>query len=872
MRRGASELDGTATDFAPMLTCEVEISEPLPTLRPGGGGSAPGPYGAALCLVRLHRTPLGSVQVDLPPEGLPPERLAGRIQAELGDRIDAHLRGDGLEPARPLNGAGLPAHPHPRCLAALDELRRQAPFASVVIPTRNRPASALETLRGVLSSDYPSDRFEVIVVDNGSGEDARLEESDLESGEVEVRLISEEAAGGSNARNAGLHAAKGEIVAFCDDDVLVDRGWLASLALALTSGERVGGAAGLTLPRELETTAQVWYEGFASADRGLERRLLDRREPPADRPLFPFTIGDLGSGENFAFRRDLLIELGGFDPALGTATATLGGEDVEAMLRVLLSDHQVVYEPGAIVRHAHQREFEQFERRVWGYGVGLTACLSKALIEHPRLGWELLRKLPRGLAYAISPRSAKNEGKPADYPTRLTLLELRGMAYGPLAYLRSRRRRGRGRHGEGSEASPGALRALIVTDSYWPLIGGANRSVELLAHNLVRRGHTVAIATAWQEGVPTVEDQGEVRVHRLRDLTSRMRWVSEDPYKHNPPPFPDPEAVWRLRRLIDRFEPDIVHAYGWLTHSTAVAMLGRKIPLLISARGYGNICAVHNLARHETTDVVICEGPAPLKCLACSSRTYGVAKGTAAVAGVFGSGPVLRSKTTAIHSVSSFVARKIDRYLRVEGARNEVIPNFHEDVSAQAVDEEIIARLPAQPFILYVGAFRKIKGIEELFEAYEQLADPPPLVLAGTRAPDTPERFPHGAVVVEDVPYPTVLAMWDRALFGVFPTKIPEALGNVVHEAMSKGRAVIGTVPGGHADMIDDGENGLLVPAGDSAALATAMSRLASDRALCERLGAAALLRASDFTPEVVMPEMEQLYHETVADFHRGRE
>jgi glycosyltransferase involved in cell wall biosynthesis len=871
MRKANRKFD--LPDFAPMRVLDVEIGEPLPRLEPDGGDAAEGE--SALCLVRLHGAPLGSIRVEVPAGALDPELLATAIWAELAGEIARHLGEDGLESPGGLDAGGLPSASRPPCLAPLDALR-SAPRVSVVIPTRNRPGSALETLRSVLQSNYPSDRFEAIVVDNGSGDDERVDVSAVAAEtEVEVRLLAETAPGGANARNAGLHAASGEIVAFCDDDVLVDRNWLASLALAFGLDERVGGAAGLTLPRELETPAQVWYEGFASAERGFQRRVLDRREPPIDRPLFPFTIGDLGSGENFAFRRELLIELGGFDPSLGTATATLGGEDVEAMLRVLLADRQVVYEPAAVVRHAHQREFEQFERRVWGYGVGLTACLSKVLLAHPSLFPELLRKLPGGLAYALSPSSAKNEGKPTDYPAHLTRLELRGMAYGPLAYARSRRARRRAARrtrpersaGDGRSAAPeGRLRALIVTDSYWPLIGGANRSIELLAHNLTRRGHTVAVATAWQEGVPTVEDQGPVRVHRLRDLTSRMRWVSEDPYKHNPPPFPDPEAVWRLRRLIAEFEPDVVHAYGWLTHSTAVALLGKRIPMLISARSYGNICAVHNLIRNES----ICDGPAPLKCLVCSSRNYGAAKGTAAVVGVFGSGPVLRRKTTAIHSVSRFVAGKIDRFLRVEGARNVIIPNFHEDVSEKPVNAEMIERLPSEPFILYVGAFRKIKGIEELFAAYERLEDPPPLVLAGTRAPDTPSRFPAGAVVIEDVPYPTVLAMWERALFGVSPTRIPEALGNVVHEAMSVGRTVIGTRPGGHEDMIDDGENGLLVPAGDAEALAAAMARLIEDDALRQRLDEAARRRAEDFTPEVVMPQMERLYYETVADFQRS--
>jgi glycosyltransferase involved in cell wall biosynthesis len=874
MRAGGHRVYMQTADFAPLRVIEIELGEPLPSLKAENSESG-ATYAAALCLVRLHGSPLGSVRAEIPPQGLNPEQLARRVQDHLGGEIARHLIADGLEPVGRLGAEGIRSVGRPPCLAPLDDLLERAPTVSVVIPTRNRPSSLLETLTCILRSNYPGDRYEVIVVDNGSGADERVSLAAIELPEdVEVRLLAEPSSGGSNARNRGLEAATGEIVAFCDDDVLVDPNWIASLALALESGERVAGAAGLTLPRELETPAQVWYEGFASANRGLETRVLDRRDPPPDRPLFPFTIGDLGSGENFAFCRELLIELGGFDPDLGSATPTHGGEDVEAMLRVLLADHQVIYEPRAIVRHAHLREFEQFERRVWGYGVGLSACLTKALLTHPGLFPQLVGKLPRGLAYALSPRSAKNVDKPADYPGRLTRLELRGMAYGPVAYARSRARRRRGVEAGGDDPddrSERALRALIVTDSYWPLIGGANRSIELLAHNLAGRGHTVAIATAWQEGVPSNEEQGDVQIHRLRDLSSRMRWISEDPYKHNPPPFPDPEAVWRLRRLINELEPDIVHSYGWLTHSTAAALLGKRVPLLISARGYGNICAVHNLARREAAGETICEGPALGKCLACSARTYGAAKGTAAVVGVFVSGPLLRRKVTAIHSVSHFVAQKIDRYLRVPGARNVVIPNFHEDVAGEPVDTEILEQLPAEPFILYVGAFRRIKGIQELFTAYGQLDAPPPLVLAGTRAPDTPSRFPDGVFVVEDVPHATVMAMWDRAMFGVFPTRIPEALGNVVHEAMSRGRAVIGTRPGGHEDMLEDGVNGLLVPAGDSPALAAAMSLLIEDAALRGRLGAAASERALEFTPEVVMPQMELLYREAIADFEGAR-
>lgn len=404
-----------------------------------------------------------------------------------------------------------------------------------------------------------------------------------------------------------------------------------------------------------------------------------------------------------------------------------------------------------------------------------------------------------------------------------------------------------------------ALRALIVTDYYRPLIGGSIRSVELLARHLSRRGHTVEIATSWQPGAPATDEHDGVRVHRLRDLSSRMRWISEDPYKHNPPPFPDPEGAWRLRRLVKRFEPDLVHSYGWISHSVVIGLLGTRVPLLLSARDYGNVCAVGTLVRNGE----LCSGPQLGKCLACARARYGTAKGVAAVAGVYGSGPVLRRKVTAVHAISRFVARIVDRFLHVPGAPAVVIPNFHEEEPGERPDAEAVDRLPDRPFILFVGGFRRIKGIHELFEAYESLADPPPLVLVGTMTSDSPNRFPAGATVITDASHATVMAIWERALFGVLPSKAPEALGNVVHEAMSAGRAMIGTRPGGQEDMIDDGETGLLVPGGDADALAAAMARLIEDRELRGRIEQGARKRARAFTPEVVMPQIESLYYRT---------
>jgi len=113
--------------------------------------------------------------------------------------------------------------------------------------------------------------------------------------------------------------------------------------------------------------------------------------------------------------------------------------------------------------------------------------------------------------------------------------------------------------------------------------------------------------------------------------------------------------------------------------------------------------------------------------------------------------------------------------------------------------------------------------------------------------------------VITDAPHAAVLAAWERSLFGVMPSLLPEPLGTVVLEAMRAGKAVIGTIPGGHSDMVVNGETGLLVPRGDVDALAAAMHVLLTDSELRERFGQAAAGRAVDFTADVSMPQLERV-------------
>ncbi len=404
------------------------------------------------------------------------------------------------------------------------------------------------------------------------------------------------------------------------------------------------------------------------------------------------------------------------------------------------------------------------------------------------------------------------------------------------------------------------MRILVVSDYYPPFIGGAHRQTRLLARGLVARGHEVAVATIWYRGAADVEQDGPVEVHRVRQLRTAVPRLCGPGQRHQPP-FPDPVSTLALRRLLRSYRPDVVHAYGGLASSAALALRGTGIPLVLVSRDYGYTCPKRTLVYEGR----ICPGPAPRRCFPCASDYYGAPKGIAATIGVGLTRPLLRRAATATVSVSGYVREIVFRDL-LHGRPtlvDEVVPSFREgDEQAASGSGPVIDQLAAvgRPFLLFVGALRREKGVEELLAAYRRLDDPPPLVLVGTRERDTPAVLPDGVRVIEDATIPEVLAAWDRSLFGVLPSRWPEPFGSVVYEGMSRGRAVIGTRPGGHVDMIEDGVSGLLVPAGDVGALAEAMRRLIDDEELRDRLGAAARIRSRRFQAAEVLPRLEAVF------------
>ena len=444
------------------------------------------------------------------------------------------------------------------------------------------------------------------------------------------------------------------------------------------------------------------------------------------------------------------------------------------------------------------------------------------------------------------------------------------------------------------------IRLLLVTDLYPPLIGGADMQVQMIAQAMRRAGHAVAVATPWQPGLPLREDEAGVEVRRTRALSTRVPWFAKDPGRRHHPPFPDPGTVLELRRLVRDFRPDVTHSYGWISYSAAAALLGTDVPLLLSARDYGYICAVRNFLHYKGR---VCSGPSLAKCLRCAAYTYtqdeagnavlgrggvpvaardrirGAGKAVAAVGSIYVGWPLLTRRLRGVHSVSTFVHGVMDRFLLQSGTGrevrvfvDEVIPSFLPPVERGSPDADLLARLPREPYILFVGALLPQKGIWPLLAAYRQLRQPaPPLVLLGPTSYKSPTELPSGVVALGGTSHATVMAAWDRALLGVVPSVGAETFGNVVTEAMSRGRAIVASRLGGIVDIIEHDRSGLLVPPGDAPALSAAIQRLIDDTELRDRLGAAASRRVELFAASRVLPRFEALYRELLVG-HAGHE
>ncbi|MDK2970409.1 MAG: hypothetical protein PWP23_164 [Candidatus Sumerlaeota bacterium] len=231
-------------------------------------------------------------------------------------------------------------------------LSSPAPDVSVIVPFYNRRNEVAACLESILRQRVEGFTFEVIAIDNGSTDGTREALEDFP-----VRVVDCARRGPAAARNEGIKAARGGIVAMTDSDCVVSRNWLVQLVEPFRD-ERVLLSGGRIRAFDVETGPALFSEVYGVIN---QRKLfLARDEFP---PYF--------ATANAAFRREALAAVGGFDEELWMC------EDADLCWRVLERGGSIAYNPAAVVRHRHRSTIPGLYHQSVGYGAGTTALFVK---------------------------------------------------------------------------------------------------------------------------------------------------------------------------------------------------------------------------------------------------------------------------------------------------------------------------------------------------------------------------------------------------------------------------------------------------------------------------------------------------------------
>jgi len=239
---------------------------------------------------------------------------------------------------------------------------------TVVVCTRDRAVSLARCLASLARLDPPA--AEVLVVDNAPRDSSTKEVVAA----TPFRYVREDSPGLDRARNRGIAEARHDLIAFTDDDVEAEPGWLGALASAFQDS-RIAGVTGRVLPAVQETRAERLFQAYGKG--------MDKGDRPREFDPAVLAPGDLlrtqavGVGANMAFRRPALESIGGFDPDLDAGTPAAGAGDLDLFHRLLCAGFVLRYEPAAIVHHHHRRTMDGLRRQFRDNGHSYAIYLKK---------------------------------------------------------------------------------------------------------------------------------------------------------------------------------------------------------------------------------------------------------------------------------------------------------------------------------------------------------------------------------------------------------------------------------------------------------------------------------------------------------------
>jgi glycosyltransferase involved in cell wall biosynthesis len=226
---------------------------------------------------------------------------------------------------------------------------------SIIIPTYNRPDRLKRCLKSIVRQKFPKEDFEVIIIDDGSEQDNKSVVDEF-CGEMDLAYMKRERKGPAASRNEGLKNANASIVAFTDDDCVLDEGWLSAIHEGFERYPEVSCLKGKTLAFEPSEFA-----------RACEKYIYGSKKSHAT--------------NNIAYRKEIFDDIGGFD----TRYRDAAGEDVDLKWRFLQAGYKRLYLENMVACHPHEDSMPLFKNKCYRVGNGLGVFVKKYIFKRPLL-------------------------------------------------------------------------------------------------------------------------------------------------------------------------------------------------------------------------------------------------------------------------------------------------------------------------------------------------------------------------------------------------------------------------------------------------------------------------------------------------------
>jgi glycogen synthase len=764
-------------------------------------------------------------------------------------------------------------------------IRSIVPPVSVVVNTYNRAASLHQTLQGLRRQNYSN--FEVIVV-NGPSTDDTMDV--LRSHAAQIRVGSCTQRNLSISRNVGIEMARGDFVAFIDDDAVPDEDWLADAIAAFDSSE-VAGVGGFVFDHtgyELQYSYTV-CDRMGNAYHNLTIPMPDFCYPGCHR--FPALLGT-----NSIFRRSALLEIGGFDEQFDYFL-----DETDVNVRLIDAGYTLKQIPKAFVYHRYLPSHIRNEKRVntnyapmirnriyfslknasradgqsaerlkdWGILCRDALFNVNWNISQGKIQGDVLERLRVDMDGAVEEGLQLGLNRPRRLLGSTIAAELRGeVAYNvELSNSGAAVRPGEFKTCPVLLSKPEKLTIALLSQQYPPgVVGGIGRLTHDLAQGLAERGHNVHVLTRAAAGstASMVDFEDGVWVHRL----------IEDRDEGAPPnDVKVPPHIWRhsarmlreLQRLNDMHPIDIVEAPVWDVEGLAAILSGE-------------FCVVTSL--HTPIKKVIETNPDWQANMTPAKRQ--------AYDEIVEAEKFVATRADGVRANSRAVIETMARFydLKLDDERVAILPHGMEDraphplanvnaKSTPAVNKNLVT-------VLYAGRFEGRKGTDVLLAAIPELCAKYPFArfvlvgedrtlpdgstLEGTfRSRHAGEKFLERVIFHGEVSDAQLEQQFRDCDIFAAPSRY-ESFGLVFLEAMMFGKPVVACRAGGMNEVVEEGVTGLLAEPGDVPSLEVAIGTLLEDAETRVMLGRAGRERYLElYTREALIKRTLKFYRETLS-------